>query len=218
MAQIFTPQANTIARAVVLGFGLVLAGALGLLLVRPFTDFVTRRDLVVEQPVQFSHEHHVGGLGIDCRYCHVAAERARYAGVPPTHTCMSCHSQLWTNAAILAPVRQSLATGVPLHWRRVHVLPDYVFFDHSVHVTNGIGCSTCHGAIQTMPQVRQVAPLTMAWCLDCHRDPTPHLRPPDRIYAMDWQPPADQAAQGQRLLGLYHIDTAHLTDCSRCHR
>jgi hypothetical protein len=119
---------------------------------------------------------------------------------------------------MLAPVRQSLADGVPLRWRRVHVLPDYVYFDHSVHVAKGVGCSTCHGPVQTMQQVRQVVPLTMGWCLDCHRDPAPQLRPVERIFDMDWMPPADQAARGEALRQAYHIGTEHLAECSRCHR
>jgi cytochrome c peroxidase len=131
---------------------------------------------------------------------------------------MTCHSQLFTNVAMLAPIRQSLAEHKPIHWNRVYRLPDYVYFDHSVHVNNGIGCSTCHGEVQTMPLIRQAVPLTMHWCLDCHRDPTRYLRPKDQIFNMSWSPPPDQAERGKRLLIEYHIDTEHLTDCSRCHR
>lgn len=197
---------------------LLLAGGFAALMALPFTPHITHQGIVVEQPVQFSHEHHIGGLGLDCRYCHTSVEQSRFAGLPPTHTCMTCHSQIWTNAEILAPVRRSLADGEPIHWQRVHVLPDYVYFDHSVHVTNGIGCSTCHGHVEQMPQVRQVAPLTMGWCLDCHRDPTPNLRPKSAIYDMDWVPPPDQAERGRALIQHYLIQTEHLTDCSRCHR
>nr|WP_282572222.1 cytochrome c3 family protein [Roseomonas acroporae] len=206
------------ARAALLGAALLLLGGMGLLVTIPFTPHVTRQDVVVEQPVQFSHAHHVGGLGLDCRYCHTGVEQSRFAGLPPTHTCMTCHSQLWTNAAILAPVRESLARDEPLRWVRVHRLPDYVYFDHSIHVAKGVGCSTCHGAVQRMQQVRQVAPLTMGWCLDCHRDPAPNLRPREAIYDMGWTPPADQRARGEALIRAYMIRTEHLTDCSRCHR
>ena len=218
MPQIFPAYANTMARAAILGGGTLGAAALAFLLILPATSHVTRQDIVVEQPVQFSHEHHAGELGIDCRYCHTSVEQSRYAGIPPTHTCMTCHSQIWTNAEMLAPVRRSLADGVPLRWARVHDLPDYVYFDHSVHVTNGVGCSTCHGAVNRMQQVRQVAPLTMGWCLDCHRNPAPNLRLASEIYNMEWTPPADQRELGGRLLEHYGIRSEHLTDCSRCHR
>lgn len=216
--QIFSPQADTLARAGLLGVLLFILAGLGLLLWLPFTAHVTRQDMVVEQPVQFSHAHHVGSLGLDCRYCHTSVTESRFAGVPPTETCMTCHSQIWTNAAILAPVRESLAKHVPIAWQRVHRLPDYVFFDHSVHVHNGVGCATCHGDIGRMPQVRQVAPLTMGWCLDCHRDPAPNLRPEDAITRMDWTPPADRRRQGEALIRHYMIQTEGLTECSRCHR
>ncbi|MBP0491406.1 cytochrome c3 family protein [Pararoseomonas indoligenes] len=216
--QIFPPYADTIARAALLATAGALLGGLGLLIVLPFTAHVTRQDITVEQPIQFSHEHHAGGLGIDCRYCHTSVEQSRFAGIPPTETCMTCHSQIWTNAAMLAPVRRSLAEGDPIRWQRVHRLPDYVYFDHSVHVAKGVGCSTCHGAVQRMQQIRQVAPLTMGWCLDCHRDPAPNLRPKEEIYDMDWSAPANQRQQGQKLIHDYLIRTEGLTDCSRCHR
>ncbi|HEY2889663.1 MAG TPA: cytochrome c3 family protein, partial [Dongiaceae bacterium] len=149
---------------------------------------------------------------------HSGVETDAFAGVPPTHTCMTCHSQIWLNAAMLAPVRESLARSVPIHWQRVNRLPAYVYFDHSIHIAKGVGCSTCHGPVQTMALMRQEAPLTMSWCLSCHRDPTPYLRPPDRVFDMSWTPPADQAAEGDRLLISYLIHTGHLTDCSTCHR
>src|SRR4051812_10751932 len=194
----------------------VVAVGLGYTLMK--SPYVTNEGLTREQPVLFSHAHHVGGLGLDCRYCHTSVSTARFAGVPPTETCMTCHSQLWTNAPMLAPVRKSLASNTPIHWHRVHVLPDYVYFDHSIHVAKGVGCSTCHGAVDRMPLTRQAAPLTMGWCLDCHRDPEAALRPKDKIFDMDWTPPKDQLAQGRRLMTEYHIDTTHLTDCSKCHR
>jgi hypothetical protein len=131
---------------------------------------------------------------------------------------MTCHSQLYTQAGMLAPVRASLAENRPIRWSKVHRLPDYVYFDHSIHIAKGVGCSTCHGDVSRMRLMRQEAPLTMDWCLDCHRDPTPHLRPPDKIFAADWQPPQDHAEQGRRLAAQYHIDNKHLTDCSVCHR
>jgi len=182
------------------------------------SPYVTSQSITQEQPVPFSHAHHVGGLGIDCRYCHDSVEQARFAGLPPTETCMTCHSQIWTNAAMLAPVRASLAKSQPIHWRRVHVLPDYVYFDHSIHVAKGVGCSTCHGRVDQMPLMRQAEPLTMGWCLTCHRHPEKSLRPQASIFDMAWTPPKDQLEQGHKLLREYHIETEHLTDCSRCHR
>lgn len=218
MPQLFPPYATSLARVALASVVAVPAGIIGLLILLQVTPHATRQNLVVEQPIQFSHEHHVSGLGLDCRYCHTSVEHSHFASVPPTHTCMTCHSQLWTNAEILAPVRKSLAEGKPIRWRRVNSLADYVYFDHSVHVTNGIGCSTCHGRVDRMPQVRQAMPLTMGWCLDCHRNPVPHLRPESEIYNMDWTPPADQEQRGRELIRHYLIQTEHLTDCTRCHR
>jgi hypothetical protein len=179
---------------------------------------MTAEGITVTQPVPFSHQHHVGGLGIDCRYCHGGVESSTFAGVPPTETCMTCHSQIWRTAAMLEPVRRSFSSGAPLHWRRVNALPDYVYFDHSVHIANGVGCTTCHGAVERMPLMRQAAPLTMQWCIDCHRDPAPYLREPDDVFATNWRAPKDQTAIGRRLLATYKIHVANLTDCSVCHR
>lgn len=216
--QLFAPRANTISRLALIGLIAGPALVLSLLCLINFTPFVTGQGIVSLQNVPFSHEHHVGGLGLDCRYCHTGVERSSWAGLPDTATCMTCHSQLWTNAEMLAPVRQSLASGIPLHWNRVYRLPDYVYFDHSVHIKNGVGCSTCHGAVDRMPLLRQAAPLTMGWCLDCHRDPKQALRPPDKIFDLHWVPPLDQAEQGRKLMEFYHIHNQHLTDCSVCHR
>jgi hypothetical protein len=182
------------------------------------SQYVTQASITRDQPVPFSHEHHVTGLGLDCRYCHASVERSPVAGVPPTHTCMTCHSQLFTQAAMLAPVRTSLAEDRPIHWRRVNELPGYVYFDHSIHIAKGVGCVTCHGPVGAMPLMRQYQSLTMGWCLDCHRDPTPHLRPHNAVFDPEWKPPANQADEGKKLLIAYHIDIKHLTDCSVCHR
>lgn len=218
MAQIFKPGANTVARVCLVALiaapflGLVLLGAL----VR--SSYSTQVDRFADQPVPFSHKHHVGALGIDCRYCHTTVEKSAFAGIPPTHTCMTCHSQIWTNAAMLEPVRHSLASGDRLAWRRVNRLPDYVYFDHSIHIAKGVGCTTCHGDVDHMPLMRKARSLQMQWCLECHRDPEKYLRPKDKIFSTDWTPPADQAAQGRRLARQYHVDTTNLTDCSICHR
>lgn len=218
MPQIFRPRSDALARIALASVAAtpVLLVGFGYTLMR--SPYVTGQNWTREQPVPFSHEHHSGSLGIDCRYCHTSVEKARFAGLPPTETCMTCHSQIWTNAGMLAPVRTSLAQNRPLRWRRVHNLPGYVYFDHSVHVTNGVGCSTCHGAVDKMPLMRQAAPLTMSWCLDCHRDPEPNLRPRSAVYDMAWLPPADQATRGPELASAYHIGLKNLTDCSVCHR
>ena len=131
------------------------------------SSYITDQSVTIEQPVPFSHEHHVNGLGVDCRYCHSAVEKSAMAGIPPTHTCMTCHSELYTQAEMLAPVRKSLADRTPIRWNKVHRLPDYVYFDHSIHIAKGVGCTTCHGDVQHMPLMRQAAPLTMGWCLEC---------------------------------------------------
>jgi hypothetical protein len=218
VAQIFRPGANSIARIVFVVLAcapFVFVAACYALALSPH---MTAQGIVVTQPVPFSHKHHVGGLGIDCRYCHSGVERSATAGVPPTETCMTCHSQIWTNAGMLEPVRHSLAAGEPLHWRRVNQLPDYVYFNHSIHIAKGIGCTTCHGDVARMPLMRQAAPLTMGWCLDCHRNPAPHLRERQDLFAGDWNPPPDQYERDLRLMKEYSVHTAGLTDCSTCHR
>ena len=153
---------------------------------------MTGRTQTLDQPVPFSHQHHVGGLGLDCRYCHAGVENSPVAGVPPTHTCMTCHSQLYTQTAMLAPVRESLANDTPIHWNKVNQLPDYVYFDHSIHIAKGVACATCHGDVTSMPLMRQTAPLTMDWCLDCHRNPAPNLGPVTDVFDPSPKPPADQ--------------------------
>ncbi|HEY4138804.1 MAG TPA: cytochrome c3 family protein [Casimicrobiaceae bacterium] len=173
----------------------------------------------IEQPVPFSHQHHVRDDGIDCRYCHVSAETSAFAGMPPLETCMTCHSLLFTDAPPLSPLVSAYQDGSALEWRRVHDLPDFVFFDHSIHVAKGVGCTTCHGPVDRMPLVRRVASLEMQWCLDCHRHPERFLRPRERVFDVDWKPPPDQAAQGAALRKTYGLRTTReLTDCSTCHR
>jgi hypothetical protein len=172
----------------------------------------------VEQVVAFSHKHHVGDDGFDCRYCHTSVETSAFAGIPPTHTCMTCHSQLFTDQPMLAPVVQSLRSGQPIRWNRIHDLPDFVYFNHGIHVAKGVGCEECHGRVDRMPLTWRVAPLTMQWCLDCHRHPELHLRPVEHVFDMGWQPPGDRRALGRQLVAAYHIHTSTLTDCSTCHR
>ena len=218
MAQIFHPSTNVLSKATIFGAVFVIAGlvAIGYVLVR--SPYFTDQHIPVEQPVQFSHQHHVSGLGIQCRYCHSTVQESSFAGIPPTHTCMSCHSQVWTQAPALAPVRDSYASGKPIEWNRVHDLGDFVYFNHSIHVAKGVGCSTCHGRIDQMSRVYKAEPMTMQWCLTCHRAPEQYIRPREEVYNMAWQPPADQVAQGQRLIQEYKIDASRLTNCYVCHR
>ncbi len=218
MAQIFRPSSNQLAKATLVAIPLLLGaitlGAYGFY----FSSYLTDVNQPRPQPVPFSHEHHVRGLGIDCRYCHEQVETSAFAGIPPTKTCMTCHSQIWTNAKMLQPVRDSFATDQSLNWRRVNSVPDFVYFDHSVHVNNGVGCSTCHGQVDRMPMTFKAQTLHMRWCIDCHMDPAKNLRPADQIFNMDWQPPADQQVQGELLVKHYGVKVGQLTNCSICHR
>lgn len=218
MPQLFRPYADSVARIVLVAIVVVPFLAIGVAYLIMRSEYITDQTITLNQPVPFSHVHHVGDLGLDCRYCHTGVETSPVAGVPPTHVCMTCHSQLYTQTAMLAPVRESIAEDRPIRWNKVNKLPDYVYFDHSIHIAKGVGCSTCHGAVDQMPLMRQAAPLTMGWCLNCHRDPTPYLRPQSAVFDPDWKPPADQAEQGRKLLVKYLIDNHHLTDCSVCHR
>jgi Cytochrome c7 and related cytochrome c len=217
MAAIFGPRANLIANVVLLALAGLIAAAAFLIWAVPHMHYNTQVSLTPNQPVPFSHRHHVSGLGIDCRYCHSSVEIASSAGLPPTETCMTCHSQLWTNAEILAPVRRSLAEKKPLHWTRVYTLPDYVYFDHSIHVAKGVGCTECHGPIGDMPLTWRATDLTMGWCLGCHRDPAPHLRPHEAVFDPHWQRTADTPS-GEQLMASYRIHPHDLTDCTVCHR
>lgn len=218
MAQIFRRSTNTLARVSILGGIVILTLAGWGLYTIYWSPYTTRAGIPREQPVPFGHKHHVNGLGIDCRYCHTTVEKSAFAGVPPTETCMTCHSQLWTDAPLLAPVRESLANNRRLHWNRVHDLPDFVFFNHGIHVSKGIGCATCHGPVDQMPLTWQENSLYMKWCLQCHRDPAKYIRPKDEVFNMAWRAPTNQLAQGHELVRRYHVNTAQLTDCSMCHR
>jgi len=219
MSQIFSRHANTIAR------GSIVAAALGaavfgwLIVTVPRSDYITRRGDPRPQPVPFSHAHHVGGMGFDCRYCHTSVEQSKFAGIPPTKTCMNCHSQLFTDAPMLEPVRASFRDDTPLRWTRVNDLPDFVYFDHSIHVAKGVGCATCHGPVDKMPLTYKAETLQMEWCLNCHRDPARYLRPRDQVFNMLYTPPADQLALGRQLVKDYDVaGPERLTSCSTCHR
>lgn len=216
--QIFHSRANAFAKAIIIGFVLLIALILVIAFYLVRSSYVNKVDVAVEQPVQFTHAHHVSGLGIDCRYCHTSVTQSAYAGIPPTHTCMTCHSQIWTEAPILEPVRQSFETGMPIEWNRVHNLGDFVYFNHSIHVDQGVGCVTCHGQVDQMPLIWKAEPLTMEWCLNCHFEPEQYLRPREEVFNMQYQPPADQLALGRRLIDEYNINLEVLTNCSTCHR
>ncbi|HUN84593.1 MAG TPA: cytochrome c3 family protein [Terracidiphilus sp.] len=215
MAQIFDRSSNALARASLVLSGLLVI-ALGVTLDQlQRSPWVTRQGQRPDQPVPFSHKHHVGGLGLQCQYCHVTVEKSSYAGIPPTKTCMNCHAQIWTNAQLLEPVRNSWATGESIPWVKVHDLPDFVYFNHSIHVNKGIGCATCHGRVDEMPLMYAQNTLQMEWCLDCHRNPAKNLRPTAQIYNMAWEKPADDrpvwCAAGQEKTG---VPTAESVDCT----
>jgi cytochrome c7-like protein/class III cytochrome C family protein len=219
MAQLFAPRANIHSRVTIVSIVLFICAAgwaTSEIYWSPYTTYV---DVSLNQPVPFSHKHHVGDDGIDCRYCHTTVEKSAFAGLPSTDTCMTCHSQIWKDTPMLASVRKSLASNTPLQWNRVDDLPDYVYFNHSVHVAKGIGCSTCHGRVDQMPLIRKTQTLYMKWCLDCHRAPQKYIRPRDKIYNMAWRPSQDRHGEGQELISQYHVDTTgRLTNCSTCHR
>jgi hypothetical protein len=218
MAQVFHPSTNTIAKFTIYAAVFIIAalGWAGWELVR--SSYNTGQEVVRPQPVQFSHEHHYAGLGIDCRYCHTSVETAGFAGIPPTSTCMGCHKIIWSDSPQLAPVRESYRTNSPLKWTRVHDLPDFVYFNHRIHVAKGVGCVTCHGRVDRMQLMSQAASLQMRWCIECHENPRPNLRPRDKVFDMAYQP-VDQDSLGPRLAAEYHVrDGFTLMNCTTCHR
>lgn len=219
MSQIFPRSANALARMSLAGVLalVVFVGWMVFTLMR--SSWATKQEEYVEQPVQFSHMHHVGGEGIDCRYCHTSVENSSFAGIPPTKTCINCHSQLWTNAPILEPVRASFRDNKNLTWIRVNDLPDFVYFNHQIHIHQGVGCVTCHGQVDKMPLMYQAKSLLMEFCLDCHRAPEKYLRPREEVFNMAYETPANQLALGLRLKNEYHVaNVEHMTSCSICHR
>jgi hypothetical protein len=244
MSQIFHRSTNSLSRATIFGAVFIVAALGCVAYIVQGSPYVTYQGVRKPQPVPFSHQHHVTGLGIDCRYCHTSVEVSSFAGIPPTKTCMNCHSQIWTrNAPLLEPVRASYRSGESLQWARVNALPDFVYFNHSIHVTKGVGCNTCHGPVDQMPFMYQYASLQMEWCLSCHRDPGKNLRPRDQVFNMRYQPPAssnpvsmdgrtftDQDSLGAYLITKYQVrvgkikttdgqvSLSDITTCSTCHR
>jgi hypothetical protein len=217
MARTFHPSMNALARGTVFGAVLIIAGLAWVGYAVQQSPYVTDQNIPREQPIPFSHEHHAGGLAIDCRYCHTSVAESSYAGMPSTKTCMSCHSQIWTGAPMLEPLRRSWEQGTPIAWNRVHQLPQYVNFPHDIHVNKGVGCASCHGRVDEMPLMYQASTLQMQWCLDCHRNPAPNLRPLDEVFNMGWTRAADDPS-GHHLMAQYRIRSKQeLTECALCH-
>jgi hypothetical protein len=216
MAQIFHRSTNTVSKVSIFGALFIAGFGLWVTLEVNRSPYVTRAHEARSQPVPFSHAHHVGGMGIDCRYCHTSVDKAAVAGVPPTKTCMNCHAQIWNQSPTLEPVRASFRTDTSIEWTRVHDLPDFVYFNHSAHVNKGVGCSTCHGRVDRMPLTWQEKSLQMEWCLECHRHPEKYVRPKAEVYNIAYEPPAGQLALGRELVKEYEINSR--TSCSTCHR
>jgi len=218
MAQIFHRSTNTLSRVSIFGALFVVAGSVYALTVVNRTSWVTQARVAREQPIPFSHKHHARELGIDCRYCHTSVETSSFAGIPATQTCMNCHKQIWLQSPTLEPVRSSFRTGQSIEWTRVHDLPDFVYFNHSIHVNKGIGCTSCHGRVDLMNLTWQEASLQMEWCLNCHRHPEDQIRPRDQVFNMEWTPPVNQHEMGLELIKQYDVRKERLTNCSLCHR
>lgn len=221
MAQLFPKEANLFSKLSIAVGGVLAAGAAALVAAFFISPYYTRVGVVQPQPVPFSHEHHVKGLGIDCRYCHTSVEKAAFAGIPPAKTCMTCHSQIWTNAEMLEPVRQAFQSGKPIAWTRLHNMPDYVYFNHSIHVARGVACVTCHGRVEDMRLMAQDKNMTMMWCLECHRDPSKFIQPRETVFASDWKRPSGSAGRemGKQLVSDYKIPgRIKMMDCYMCHR
>jgi hypothetical protein len=217
MSQIFKSSANATARvSIILALAAVAGGGGALFQLIANSSYATRQGDAREQPIPFSHAHHVGSMGIDCRYCHTSVENSDFSVVPPTKTCMNCHSQIWIDSPTLEPVRESFRTNSSIRWTKVYDLPDYVYFNHSIHVKKGVGCETCHGRIDTQALTWQQPSLQMRWCLDCHRNPENYLRPRDQITTMGYEPSEPQAQLGARLVKEYHVQK--LETCWTCHR
>jgi hypothetical protein len=219
MAQVFHRSANNIAKASIVAA--VLLGGVAFFVVTQIarSSYVRGRYLEKQQPIQFSHKHHVGDDGIDCRYCHTSVETSSSAGLPPTQTCMNCHSQIWSDSPYLEPVRASFRENKPIEWERVHDLPEYVYFNHSIHVNKGVGCSTCHGKVDEMASVYMENTLQMEWCIACHKDPSQFIRPKSEVYNMGWHDDDIGPKEREKLKDEYRIRSRlQLTSCSTCHR
>jgi hypothetical protein len=219
MAQIFHRSTNTISRVSIYGAAFIVAALGYLAWAITQSPYFTAVNVPRQQPVPFSHKHHVTDDGIDCRYCHTSVEKSSFAGIPSTHICMSCHSKLWANSPMLEPVRMSYQSDKSLEWTRVNALPDFAYFDHSIHINKGVGCTTCHGPVGEMPLTWRANTLYMRWCIDCHKHPERYVRRREDVFKADYEPPQDQLALGRQLVKEYKIkDARQLTDCYTCHR
>src|SRR5215467_13448994 len=236
MSQIFHRSTNSLSRATIFGAVFIVAALGCVAYIVQGSPYVTYEGVRKPQPVPFSHQHHVTGLGIDCRYCHTSVEQSAFAGIPPTKTCMNCHAQIWTNAAFLEPVRESFRTGRSLEWTRVNQVPNFVYFNHSIHINKGVGCNTCHGPVDQMPLMYQYASLQMEFCLDCHRAPEKYLRPREEVFNMRYEAPSrdpahqrevvfngqtyqEQTKLGEALKQAYKVRSVYdITSCNTCHR
>ncbi|HET9399421.1 MAG TPA: cytochrome c3 family protein [Candidatus Acidoferrales bacterium] len=216
MSQVFHRSTNTIARLSIYGALFLIAGGVYVLYVFAGSPYVTDANEAKDQPVPFSHRHHAAELGIDCRYCHTSVESSSDAGMPATRTCMTCHSQIWVGSPMLEPVRSSYREDKSLQWSRVNAVPDFVYFNHSIHIAKGVGCTTCHGPMGEMPLTWRANSLLMGWCLDCHRSPEDYVRPRDQVFNVNYQPPSNQHDMGRILVRDYKIKS--LTNCTTCHR
>ena len=214
---LFRPKYNHLARLTLILAVSAVVGGLSALMIYVRTPLARGMQDPVEQPIQFDHRHHVRDVGIDCRFCHQSVDKSAHAGIPPTQLCMNCHSQIWNGSPKLLKVRESLMENKPIAWTKVNDLPDYVYFNHSIHVSKGVGCVTCHGRVDKMAAVEKAKPLTMGWCLDCHRNPAPNLRPLEEVTNMEWTPPdGDADTSGKALAERYDVHTR--ISCSTCHR
>ena len=216
MAQLFRPRSNTIAKVSIAAVVLLASATLSVAYMMDRGGWITSVRSAPEQPIPFSHKHHVKDDGIDCRYCHTSVESSHFAGLPATEICMTCHSQIWNSATATQPIRDSWASGKSIAWTRVHNLPDFVYFNHSIHINKGIGCSTCHGDVSEMPLIYKVNTLNMNWCINCHRDPAKFIRPRSEVFNVTYQYPDNQDELGAQLVKEYHVQS--LTDCTTCHR
>jgi hypothetical protein len=215
MPQVFHRSTNTVAKVSLFGALFFLGGLAWVFATLDRSSYNTGKGITLAQPVPFSHDHHVVALGIDCRYCHTTVERAAFAGVPPTATCINCHKLIWNDSPMLEPVRESFASGSPIRWSRVNDLPDFVYFDHSIHVAKGVGCVSCHGRVDEMPLLYRAETLQMEWCLECHRHPERFVRPREEVFDLAWTA-EDQRELGPRLVAEHSIRSK--TSCSTCHR
>ncbi len=216
MAQIFHPSFNTLSKVSIFGALFFLGAGVWAWDRVLRSSYTTQVNVARAQPVPFSHKHHVGGLGIDCRFCHTSVEDSAFAGLPPTKTCMGCHSMVWKDAPMLEPVRESYRSDAPIAWTRVHDLPDFAYFDHSIHVRKGIGCTSCHGHVEEMPLTWRSETLNMDWCLSCHRAPAQDVRPRERVFDVAWDP--DSLTDEERAQLARRYDLQSRTNCSTCHR